>query len=155
MEPLFFILILLILIGLSIRVIIPKKDGTVFAGAGPRGTIYPKKQKLRYIRWVLLNLLIIVLLVTIGWLILQEKTAADSPTAAHIIALVLCSLLCDVFLNALLGCIYVLTRLITQKKERTNIMYGKLVLFASGTLFLGRYVFSILSGLLNGRFNAP
>ena len=29
-------------------------------------------------------------------------------------------------------------------------MYGKLVLFASAALFLGRYVFSILSSLLGG-----
>ena len=29
-------------------------------------------------------------------------------------------------------------------------MYGKLLLFASGTLFLGRYVFSILNSLLGG-----
>ena len=150
MEPLFFILFLLVIIGLCIRAVIPKKDGTVFAGAGPSGTIYPQKQKLRYIRWILLNLLIIVLLGTIGWLILQEKTAAASPPAANIIAIILFSLLCDLFLNALLGCIYVLTRLITRKKERTRIMYGKLVLFASAALFLVRYVFSILSSLLGG-----
>ena len=150
METLFFILFLLVIIGLCIRAVIPKKDGTVFAGAGPSGTIYPKKQKLRYIRWILLNLLIIALLVTIGWLILQEKTAVASPPAANIIAIILFSLLCDLFLNALLGCIYVLTRLITRKKERTRIMYGKLVLFASAALFLVRYVFSILSSLLGG-----
>ena len=29
-------------------------------------------------------------------------------------------------------------------------MYGKLLLFTSGTLFLGRYVFSILNSLLGG-----
>ena len=29
-------------------------------------------------------------------------------------------------------------------------MYGKLMLFASGTLFLVRYVFSILNSLLGG-----
>ena len=29
-------------------------------------------------------------------------------------------------------------------------MYGRLLLFASGTLFLGRYVFSILNSLLDG-----
>ena len=150
METLFFILFLLVLIGLSIRSVIPKKDGTVFAGAGPSGIIYPKKQKLRYIRWILLNLLIIALLGTIGWLILQEKPAVASPTAVNIIAIILCSLLCDLFLNALGGFIYVLTRLITRKKERTRIMYGKLVLFALGTIFLGRYVFNILSGILNG-----
>ena len=150
MEMLFFILFLLVIIGLCIRAVIPKKDGTVFAGAGPSGTIYPQKQKLRYIRWILLNLLIIALLVTIGWLILQEETAAASPPAANIIAIILFSLLCDLFLNALLGCIYVLTRLITRKKERTRIMYGKLVLFASAALFLGHHVFSILSSLLGG-----
>ena len=150
METLPFILFLLVLIGLSIRSVIPKKDGTVIAGAGPSGTIHPKKQKLRYIRWILLNLLIIALLGTIGWLILQEKPAVASPTAVNIIAIILFSLHSDLFLNALLGCIYVLTRLITRKKERTRIMYGKLVLFASAALFLGRYVFSILSSLLGG-----
>ena len=150
METLPFILFLLVLIGLSIRSVIPKKDGTVIAGAGPSGTIHPQKQKLRYIRWILLNLLIIALLGTIGWLILQEKPAVASPTAASIIAIILCSLLCDLFLNALGGFIYVLTRLITRKKEQTRIMFGKLLLFALGTIFLGRYVFNILSGILNG-----
>ena len=150
METLFFILFLLVIIGLCIRAVIPKKDSTVFAGAGRSGTIYPKKQKLRYLHWILLNLLIIILMVTIGWLVLQNKTAADSPTAASIIAIILFSILCNLFLNALLGCIYILTQLITRKKERTRIMYGKLLLFASGTLFLGRYVFSILNSLLGG-----
>lgn len=137
------------LIALCISCVIPQKDGTVSTGAGPGSVIHARKQKRSYIRWVLLNLLSIVLLATISWLVLHEMTATDNATAANIIAIILYSILCHIFLNTLAGTIYVLRRLITQKKERTNIMYGKLVLFATGTIFLGRYVFAILSGLLN------
>ena len=149
MEKLFFILFLLLVVALCISCIIPRKDGTVHAGAGG-GIIHVKKQKFRYIRWVLLNLLTIVLLATILQLVIQDKTAADSPEASRIIAILLFSFLCDIFLNALAGCIYVLKQLIFQKKARTSTMYGKLVLFASGTIFLGHYVLSLLSPLLNG-----
>ena len=150
MEKLFFILFLLLVVALCISCVIPRKDGTVHAGAGRGGIIHVKKQKFRYIRWVLLNLLTIVLLATILQLVLQDKTATDSPEADRIIVILLFSLLCDIFLNALAGCIYVVKQLITQKKARTSTMYGKLVLFASGTIFLGRYVLSLLSTLLNG-----
>ena len=149
MEKLFLVLFLFFLIALCISCVIPQKDGTVSTGAGPGSVIHARKQKLSYTRWVLLNLLIIVLLATISWLVLQEKTAADSPTAANIIAIILYSILCAIFLNALAGTIYVLRRIFTQKKGRTRSTYGKLVLFATGTIFLGRYVFAILSGLLN------
>ena len=150
MEKLFFILFLLLVVALCISCVIPRKDGTVHAGAGPGSIIHVKKQKFRYIRWVLLNMLIIALLATILWLVLHEKTAADSPEAAHIIVILLFSLLCDIFLNALAGCLYVLKQLITQKKVRTSTTYGKLALFVSGTIFLGHYVLSLLSTLLNG-----
>ena len=150
METLFFILFFFIAIALCIGCVIPRKDGTVSTGAGPGSVIHVRKQKFSYIRWVLLNLIIIVLLGTILWLVLQEKTAADSPGAANIIAITLCSILCNIFLNALAGTVYILKQLITRKQERTRITYGKLLLFASGTIFLGRYVLSILNGILNG-----
>ena len=150
METLFFILFLLIIIGLCIRAVIPKKDGTVYTGAGPHAIIHVKKQKVKYILWFILNLLIIILLATIMWLVLQDKTTADSPEAAHIIAIILFSFLCNVFLNALLGTIYELKQLNTRKKERNSKTFGKLVLFTSGTAFLGYYVFNILNILLNG-----
>ena len=150
MEKILLILFLFIMIGLCVSGIIPRKDGTVHTCSKPGCIIHVKKQKFRYTRWVMLNMLIIALLATILWLVLHEKTAADSPDAGHIIAIILYSLLCNLFLNALLGFMHVLKQLITQKKERTRITYGKLALFASGTIFLGRYVLSLLSTLLNG-----
>lgn len=103
MEKTFFVLFLLIVTALCIGCVIPRKDGTVSRGAGTGSIIHVKKQKFRYARWVILNLLNIVLLATVLWLELHEETAADTPGAANLIATILFSLLCNFFLNALCG----------------------------------------------------
>ena len=95
MEKILLILFLFIMIGLCVSGIIPRKDGTVHTCSKPGCIIHVKKQKFRYTRWVMLNMLIIALLATILWLVLHEKTAADSPDAGHIIAIILYSLLCN------------------------------------------------------------